>query len=144
MFRVAYVLLTIVGILACPFACMGRVGAQSAPAEESAGCPCCQHRPQDPVREGQSDGDPNGPGRDGRSPIEDCDCSCLCKGALHAEGDFRFGPEEQAADIVWPDFSLATQADADSQSLRRFAEGPPPPNLGSGRLIRLALASLLL
>ena len=144
MFRVTCVLLTITGMLACPFVCMAKVGAHGAPAEQRAGCPCCQHRSQHPASEGQSDSSPVRPERDGPSPIEDCDCTCLCKGAPHAEGDFKFSLEKQTADNVWLDFSLAAQADAGSQSLRCFAEAPPPPKLGSGRLIRLALASLLL
>ena len=144
MFRVAYVLLTVAGISACPFMCMAKVGDHGASAEQRAGCPCCQHRRQDPTGEGQSDNSPVKPERDGPSPIEDCDCTCLCKGALHAEGVFKFNLEEQTAGNVWLDFSLGARADAGFQSLPWFAEAPPPPKLGSGRLIRLAFASLLL
>ncbi len=158
MFRVAYVLLTVAGISACPFVCMAKVGDHGAPVGQRAGCPCCQHRcqdptgqaptGQDPTGEGQSDNksdnNPVKPERDDPSPIEGCDCTCLCKGAPHAEGVFEFDLEEQTAGNVRLDFSVGAQADIDFQSLLCFAEAPPPPKLGSGRSIRLALASLLL
>jgi hypothetical protein len=51
---------------------------------------------------------------------------------------------EQAAFVAWLDLSLIAQADPATSSFPSFAEGPTPPKLGSGRLIRLALASLLL
>jgi len=143
MFRVAYVLLTVAGILACPFACMANVGAQSASVEQRAGCSCCQHR-QAPVAESGSGSRLVEP--EHRSPAhpEGCNCTCLCKGAVETTGVPKADLGEHMALAVWLGTSLLTHADAGALSLSSFDEGPPPPRLGSGRMIRLALASLLL
>jgi hypothetical protein len=143
MFRVAYILLTVAGILACPFVCMAKVGAHGAPAEQRSGCSCCQHWQNSPDESDSGTG-PVGSQPCGPAHPKDCDCTCLCKGAPHTEGDGKFSLEEQTMRDVWLDFSLAAQADAGSRSLRCSADAPPPPKLGSGRLISLALASLLL
>lgn len=143
MFRVAYVLLTVAGSLACPFECMAKIGGQSAPARQRVACSCCQHR-QDPADESGSGTSPVGSQRRGPAHPEGCDCLCLCKGAVETTESPKVDLGEQMAFAVRLDTSLVTQAGAGVLSLPSFDEGPPPPGLGSGRMIRLALASLLL
>ena len=148
MFRVAYILLTIAGILACPFTCMAKVGGLRASVEQRAGCSCCQH-PQAPAGESGSGRSPPEPERrepERRGPAhpEGCNCICLCKGAVETTGVPKVDLGEQTAFAVWLDASLLTQAGAESLSFSSFGEALPPPQLGSGRMIRLALASLLL
>ena len=144
MFRVAYILLTVAGILACPFKCMAKVGAQGVPAEQRAGCSCCQHSWQDPAGGSGFEASPVEPQRRGPAYPEDCDCICLCRGAVETVGGPQPGLGEQAAFTAWLDSSLITQADAASSSFPSLAEGSPPPEFCCGRMIRLALASLLL
>ena len=143
MFRVAYILLTIAGILACPFACMAKVGGHRASVEQRAGCSCCQHR-QAPAGESGSGRSPVEPERRGPAHPEGCNCTCLCKGAVETTEVPKADLGEQTAFAVWLDTSLLTQAGAGPLSFSSFGEALPPPQLGSGRMIRLALASLLL
>ena len=144
MFRVTHVLLTIGGMLACPFMCMATVSAHGAAAEQRAACSCCQHASQGPVGESNPEDKPVEPERRGEAPGEACDCACLCKGVVHTENDPQLVLNEQTASVVCLDFTCIVQADAGTQSVPSFAEAPPPPKLGSGRSIRLAIASLLL
>ena len=144
MFRVAHAIVTIAGMLFCPFVCMAKAGPCPAPAAQRAECPCCQHRCQDPTQKGRTDDGPREPERHVPTPAEDCFCPCLCKGAVFTEGAPKLGFAEQAALVVWFDSTSITKANADSQDVFSFTEAPPPPKLGSGRLTRLALASLLL
>jgi len=144
MFRVACVLMTITGMLACPFVCMANVGGHRPPVEPRAGCSCCQHRWQDSSGESKSGKSPVDPERRGLPPSEACDCICLCKGAVEAAGVREIDLGGQSTLIAWLGFSPSAGADAASGPLTSFAEAPPPPRLGSGRLIRLAFASLLL
>ena len=132
MFRAAYVLLTIAGILACPFSCMAKVGDHRASVEQQAGCSCCQDR-QAP------DGERRGPANP-----EGCDCTCLCKGAVETKAVPMADLDVQLAFAVCLDACLLRHPNVESPSLFHFGESPPPPQLGSGRMIRLALASLLL
>lgn len=139
MFRAAYVLLTIAGILACPFSCMAKVGDHRASVEQRAGCSCCQDR-QNPADERS----PLEPERRGPANPEGCDCTCLCKGAVETKAVPMADLDGQLAFAVCLDVCLLRHPNVESPSLFHFSESPPPPQLGSGRMIRLALASLLL
>jgi hypothetical protein len=143
MFRVAYVLLTVAGILACPFQCMAKIGGHSVPAEQPAACPCCQHR-QDPADETDSGTNTAEPQPRGPAHPEGCDCQCFCNGALDTAQVPKLDLGEKGTLAAWLDASPAAQVDAGAYSPLSFHAGPPPPKIGSGRMIRLALASLLL
>ena len=124
MFRAVQVLLTVAGILACPFQCMARVGDYRAPAEKRAACSCCQHR-QDPADESDPGTSPVEPQRRGPAHPEGCGCTCLCKGAVETAGVPKVDLGEQMALAAWLDTSVAAQVDAGASAIPSFKAGPP-------------------
>jgi len=123
---------------------MAKMGGGRAPAKQQAGCSCCQHR-QDPADETDSGRNSVEPQPRGPAQPERCGCICLCNGAVETAAVSKVDVGEQMGLAAWLDTSLPAQADADEGfSLRSFGESPPLSHMASGRLIRLALASLLL
>ena len=144
MFRVVFVLLTIAGIVACPFECMAKSAGMCAPARQRVEeCSCCQHV-QNRASETATAIGPVEPQRRDPAHPGGCGCSCLCKGAVNTASVPKVDLGEQMALSVWFDTSPIAHVDASVPSLTFSGEGPPVPKLGSGRMIRLVLGSLLL
>ena len=144
MFRFAHVLLTIAGILACPFVCMEPViGGDPDQQLIVFGChngdispPCCG--------DGccGSDAPRNSPEPSPRG------CSghpCVCNGALEARQQRPLDNEFGVGDALPSHGFLGVVPERlAAVPVSRIGDGPPFSPLSSGRAIRLALESLLL
>ena len=131
MFQIIFVLLTILGILGCPYNCMQAFCAASAGHQKAPTCKCCQqHKTTDPAK----GGDPSKSG---------CCYSCLCGGSLEKS------PNPPQLDRLTLCTLLAADMPADCSSGTGISVEFPAPNerctlIDSGREIRLSISSLLL
>lgn len=140
MFRVVHVLLTITGLLVCPFVC-NDAAAHSFVAKADHGqtqtkakichCShgCCGDR-------AQSKNQP-------RSPDKCGDRACVCQGALVVAHECN---RCVVPDLVVAFDQVAPQVRdlASANVSNRILGGPPLPPLPDGRAVRLAIESLLL
>ena len=77
MFRTAYVLLTILGIIGCPYRCMPVASAAPEVQPKASTCACCQkHKTAAPAPQENQQKQRNDTSKSG------CCCSCLCGGSL--------------------------------------------------------------
>lgn len=138
MFRVCHVLVTVLGMVLCPFACAGELHRTSAPTQnadlrQAPSCSCCQHRAAE-----QEESPTGGDGPDSQSG---CGCTCLCKGALKGDP----GLSNVVTDV--PHVAIAPIVDLDDSSCTEASVwwllGGPPASYPSGRLARLVHQSLL-
>ena len=143
MFRTAHILLTIAGIIACPFACMEPIHGGDKDCQFAAsGC----HRSDVPPCCGAGCCGSHAPGKGpGRSQGGCSDHPCVCNGALEARAQRPVGPTFAVADAL-PSHPLPLFVPERSAAgpASRSGDAPPFSSLGSGHAIRLALESLLL
>jgi hypothetical protein len=139
MFRTAYVLLTMLGIIGCPYKCMPVASAAPEVEPKASTCACCQkHKTAAPAPRGSQEKQ-----RDDTSKKAGCCCACLCGGSLEKS------PPCPVLD-PWTFFTfLAADLLGDSLSgTRNSGELAAPDGLckpvASGRDIRLSHRSLLL
>lgn len=141
MFRLAHVLLTIAGILVCPFVCASGGWPGGCPdrcCEQSSVRTCCDDREDGGCESDEPAGNPAPlPGSCKTHP-------CICSGALQN----RYDASPDAG--VWMHAAALDQALLAAPRLvavgpaARIGESPPFPPLPTGHAIRLALESLLL
>lgn len=143
MFRVVHVLLTIIGMVACPFFCLTgnlrQATGRPARAEiaTAASCPCCKHAAP-PSDNGQRKDSPGTP-----TPTSQCTCPCICKGAIVGSGS------ERLADDLGQWMALVSIPDAVAGGAVAYAptwQGAtcPPGDPPSGCSMRIRLGSLLI
>lgn len=140
MFRVCHVLITVLGMILCPFGCAGELGRASASRDlevrQPPSCSCCQHG----TDSGEQKSSRGGPA--GRGSPSGCGCTCLCKGALPGEHGaaapapdetlgLAFAPAVDLSDTLW------------MQAAASWLWGGPPGGYPAGRAARLVYQSLL-
>lgn len=137
MFAKACAALLIVGLLLCPYRCMGGIGAACADGGARPECSCCQHCHPTAVTGTQHGERPESP-----RPADDCGCStCLCKGAVLSQ-------KALLADLdacCWWATDAQPASDVAStvgDSLVRFAGDDMHSIALSGRALRLVIESL--
>ena len=141
MFRVFHVLITVLGMILCPFACAAdlggvKAGGRGAQARQEPTCSCCQHRA------GSTDQKQSPDSRKGRGSQSGCGCTCLCKGALKSDQGASVGAVFDASSVplappVHLNDTSCTEASAS------WLLGGPPASYPVGRTARLVYQSLL-
>jgi hypothetical protein len=140
MFRIFHVLVTVLGIIVCPFACAGHTdelnASETAELRPGRACPCCAH---DERLRGEQ---PPSNGQQGRGSRSDCNCTCLCKGALKRDQGARVGIP---IDVLNVPFVLPVVFDKTShmEAATSWLVGGPPPSCPAGRAARIIHQSLL-
>jgi hypothetical protein len=138
MFRTTYVLLTILGIIGCPYRCMPVAFAAPEIQPKASTCACCQkHKTAAPAPRGNQEKH-----RDDSSK-SDCCCSCLCGGSLE-----KSPPRPMLDPWAFGTFLAADLLGDSLSGTGNSGELAAPDHLckpvDSGRDIRLSLGSLLL
>lgn len=141
MFRVLCVVLTVAAILACRLECMPKFGGEGTPGGRHAEDSCCEHHYDLLAEQGGCERLPVDPLRRNPPPREGCNGNCMCKGAVEVS---RPALPEQSVHVVWLDLLTINRAEAATSPACSAAEEPPYPARGSGRVLRVVLASLLL
>ena len=140
MFRIFHVHLTVLGILLCPFACAGRADETNARGtgelRSRSACACCPHR------EGSRDEKPSPNGQNGRGSRPDCNCTCLCKGALTGNQDVRAGLPIDIFNLAFVPPVVFSKT-SHTEAVLSWLSGGPPSSYPVGRAARLVLQSLL-
>ena len=144
MLRLAFVLLLIALLLACPYRCAGLLGDVCA-AEESVAvdstprCPCCAKRRAVPEQPLAAAGEKEKPSPS--TPAEDCQCgSCLCHGAVVTDDDATH--DVFFADLVAADNLAVASTPLAAPAIPNQYEGPPTLATAAGRPLRVVLESL--
>ena len=151
MMRLVLIVSTIVALLGCPLRCgVGEVWNISTALGESSGnlrssgCSCCAHRSNETASEIEvpnwcdSDCPPTSPGP------SDCDCLCLCKGAI-VEKHADLPLQDHLGELLPPfivDHPITVLHDLTTASSQDHRPKPSGPS--SGRLLRLAVQSLVI
>jgi len=139
-FRVCHVIVTVLGIILCPFNCRGDVRARELnrkaelqPGIVGACCPRCATR----TDQTQPSNDQND--RDSESP---CGCACVCKGALRSDHRPSVARVTDALHL-----SMAPRgvfdATTGTEALASWLSGGPLTSYPAGRSARLVHQSLL-
>ena len=141
MFRVFHVLVTVLGMILCPFPAQATWAERTRRAGmrkcgKAPTCSCCQHCA------GPTDRKQSRNGQEDRESPSGCDGICLCKGALKGDQGASF---DTAADA--PNMLFALPADLNDTCCMEASEsclsGGPPTSYPVGRAARLAYQSLL-
>ncbi|MFO7908132.1 MAG: hypothetical protein ACQESR_04790 [Planctomycetota bacterium] len=143
MYRVFYILLTALALVACPFHCMSAVAGGRAPEEQVRARSCCAHCA---AKENQLSrpGTPCSRGDGGEPSPQKCQCgNCLCRGATLDDDDV---PLNANGDLVVPLAGDRASSVIATEAFRRPTadESPPGRPLSFGRAVRVLLQSFLL
>ncbi len=148
MLRASQVFLTILGILACPYFCLGGVGACDDRPDSAAGPALASHECESTASCCGAEGCccPKEKSSSERAPASN-GCNnhgCVCNGAIESRHNQVLDIQVPAEATCRCDLATPKSESFEAGALGRLCADRPFAQLDSGRSIRLVLESLLL